>query len=742
VLLIPHITSPIEDDGKHMSEIEILMAGTYNLGFIGLSNYDRIQNFLSWWKDRLYKYCYSAPSSGLFVDQKWVDFLPGFIDDVFILRHPGYNVAYWNLHERKLSYNHGSFSVNNHPIYFFHFSGFLFDDIDRISKYQDRYSLRDFPDLRILFEDYRDSLIQADYLNTKDWPYAFGRFDNGVKIHDVIRSLYNGLKSQGKDFGNPFITEQKESFYNWLNSSVISGNPITNLLDYIYHLRQDVRVTYPDPFGKDLIGFIEWAKNSFRNEYNFDEELIPFKDFKSDKIIRNGIASNVVGIYALKKRRFKKMIADFVWKYGLKYAKLIKKIPYLNNIADRVYYRLAHQRVAQITLSDTVTAVNRILHRSICIEKGIGCNISGYLDTESGVAEAARGIIKAIEVTNIPYVLNNIEQQFYRRNDTSYSNFSTSNPYPINIMHVNADQVPHVAKLLGNNYFEEKYNIGYWFWELSEFPDEWLPSFSFFNEIWVGSDFCLDSISKVSPIPVVKIPPSIVLSPNDNLSREHFGLERDHFVFLTLFDFLSFVERKNPMAVIDAFKIVFSLHKKVTLLIKSTNAVYNEEMFKYLNKKAEGIENIKIMDAYLNKVELHSLINLCDCYISLHRSEGLGLPIAEAMLLGKPVIATGYSGNMDFMNINNSFPVKYSLVEIKNDRGPYKKGNLWAEPDILHAAELMSYVVNKRSEVSVIANRGREDIQRLFKPEVIGNRITNRLKYILNNIIGGQDNEV
>lgn len=731
VVLIPHITSPIDDDGKHINEIDLLMSGAYNLGFLGLSNYKQVRDFLHWWEGRLYKYCFSAPSHGLFVDQKWIDLLPGMIEDVHILRHPGYNVAYWNLHERKISYENGRFSVNGSPLYFFHFSGFIFNNLECISKYQDRFSLNNFPHLSLLFEKYRDLLVQKDYLNTKDWPYSFGKFDNGVPLHDLIRQLYNGLKSNGIDFGNPFSTGHNNSFFNWLNKPVKPGSPVTNLLDYIYYLRPDLQKAFPDHLNSDLAGLVNWARHAFKAEYGFDERLMPFLDYKFKQ--KPALTEIAKSKYSLVGFKVVKKIKELVWKYGLKYAKIIKSIPLLNIIAFRVYTRLASERTS-IDLLRTIDSYSKETNNRLRIgEDNMGINIAGYIDTESGVAEAARGIIRSIKYVNMPYALNNIKQEFYRRNDKTFADFSDKNPYPINLIHVNADQVPHVFQVLGENYFKDRYNIGYWFWELSEFPEEWIPSFSYFNEIWVGSDFCLDSISRVSPVPVVKIPPSVILEDKFSADRDYFGIEPDRFIFLTMFDFLSFIERKNPMAVIEAFRMAFHPGENVTLIVKCTNSSYNEPMLEQLTELGRGL-NVKIIDKYLDKHELNSLINVCDCYISLHRSEGFGLPMAEAMLLGKPVIATAYSGNIEFMNINNSFPVKYSLIEIKENHGPYKKGNVWADPDISHAAELMRYVFQHTDIAAKIAQNGMETIKRLFNPAIIGSKIKERVCHIANKI--------
>jgi glycosyltransferase involved in cell wall biosynthesis len=362
-------------------------------------------------------------------------------------------------------------------------------------------------------------------------------------------------------------------------------------------------------------------------------------------------------------------------------------------------------------------------------ESQIGINIAGYITSESGTGEAVRSNIRAFESAGFPYVLINLETQ-YRQEDKTYSSFSKNNTYKINCIHVNADQVPIFYSQKGDEFFKGKYNIGFWMWELSEFPKEWWPYFNYFHEIWTASSFCVDSLSAVSPIPVVRIPLSIAISRIKDVKRDYFKLPDDRFIFFFMFDMLSYFERKNPLALIEAFKTAFKPTEDVMLVLKFSNAERNPSARDRILKAANGLQ-IKIIDGYLFEDELHALMALSDCYVSLHRSEGFGLPLAEAMYLKKPVIATAYSGNVDFMNINNSFLIKYKMIEIEDDAGPYKKGNIWADPDPLHAAELMRYVYDNREIAQKIGEKGSEDIKSQLSPEMIGKKIRRRIERIL-----------
>ncbi|MEG4115218.1 MULTISPECIES: glycosyltransferase [unclassified Microcoleus] len=358
-----------------------------------------------------------------------------------------------------------------------------------------------------------------------------------------------------------------------------------------------------------------------------------------------------------------------------------------------------------------------------------GMNIAGYINGEFGIGEGVRANIRAAEAAGIPFALNNFTRSPHRKKDTTYQNFSPDNPYPVNLIQVNADEVATFIKHTGSTYFKNKYNIGFWAWELPAFPPEWQPAFNHFHEIWTYSNYCAEAISAVSPIPVIKIMPSIAL-PAPSLNREALNLPKNKFIFLFVFDFSSRIERKNTLATIQAFKQAFGEDNSVLLVIKSSNSHKFLAAQASLNSAIANNSNIKHLDGYLSKNKLNGLLYNCDCYVSLHRCEGFGLTMAEAMFYGKPVIATSYSSNTEFMNVGNSYLVKYKLIPIEKDCGPYKKGNVWAEPDVEHAADLMRHVFNNYREAQQIGAIAAEEIQTLLHPQVTGNKIKKRLEYI------------
>ena len=256
----------------------------------------------------------------------------------------------------------------------------------------------------------------------------------------------------------------------------------------------------------------------------------------------------------------------------------------------------------------------------------------------------------------------------------------------------------------------------------------WHSAFDYYDEIWVPSDFTRESIAAVSPIPVRKITYPFYLNEAEAVpDRKRFGLPDDAFVFLFNFDFLSTTHRKNPAGVIDAFQRAFKIDDKAVLVLKSINWEHDREGRAALGRRAEGA-NVVFLDPHLPGAEVNALFASADSYVSLHRSEGLGLGMAQAMYLGKPVIGTGYSGNLEFMNAENSLLVNFSMTELEEDSGPYERGTHWAAPDVAHAASLMRWVYENRAASQALGARAAQDIRRILDPQKTAREILQRVQ--------------
>lgn len=358
-----------------------------------------------------------------------------------------------------------------------------------------------------------------------------------------------------------------------------------------------------------------------------------------------------------------------------------------------------------------------------------GVNVSGFLTAELGLGEVARNYVQAMRHLGMDLSLQDASFLTNQRKDEkSLSGFSLTNPHPANLMCINAPEVEQFLDKFGQRYMSTRYNIGSWWWEVEEIPQNWQKQFVRFDELWVGTNFIAENFRAVSSIPILTMPP-LVVAKSSKITRTTYDINKTEFVFLFVFDFFSCFQRKNPLAVIEAFKLAFVGKTGVRLIIKSTNGIAFPEQFKLLHQACDH-EQITLLDSYMSKRELCGLIECCDCYVSLHRTEGFGLPIAEAMLMKKPVIVTGWSGNLDFTTPENSLLVQHTFTTNTEDYGPYKIGMRWAEPDIEHAAKLMRVAFEDRDYGKTLGTRGAATISQRYGMNAVSNAIANRLNQI------------
>jgi hypothetical protein len=239
ILLTPHSTSPIEDDGDRPSEIDFLLAGVFNLGFIGLRKAEQTERFLHWWEKRCLELGYAELRSGLFVDQKWTNLVPCYFDSVHVVKDLGCNVAYWNLHERTITRVDGNFLVNHvFPLRFFHFSGIDPQDNSQLSRHCSRHQLSESPDLVALFHDYREQISVMGYEDFKNCPYGFGSFSDGSPVTQIARSSFAISECHFAD-KNPFLTTS--NFYQWARSRGLLGTADTSAKYNLATYKKSVR---------------------------------------------------------------------------------------------------------------------------------------------------------------------------------------------------------------------------------------------------------------------------------------------------------------------------------------------------------------------------------------------------------------------------------------------------------------------------------------------------------------------
>lgn len=383
-----------------------------------------------------------------------------------------------------------------------------------------------------------------------------------------------------------------------------------------------------------------------------------------------------------------------------------------------------------------IETTEELLSRLQQIEPVHGVNVCGYLRTESGVGEAARRYIRALEAASIPVALRDLSAISGNRaqdRTLAVDEAKRQEWFDVNLICVDIDL--HYAALfqLGEAFLEERYNIALWWWEQPAFPLKWADRFAYYDEVWAGSTFIANALAPISPIPIVHMPPALAATGagSRQRGRVRLGLAEDTYMFLFIFDFHSHVERKNPLGVIEAFRCAFGQGpgEDVQLVIKCVNGASNPEALAQMQARAGGYP-ITIYEGYWPAVEIDDLLAACDAYVSLHRSEGEGLPIADAMAVGKPVIATGWSGNMDYMNVSNSYPIAYEMVELRKNVGPYRAGELWAEPSVEHAAQLMREVNEDRQQAQRRGEAAQRTVERDFSLGRSGQRMAKRLRAI------------
>ena len=334
--------------------------------------------------------------------------------------------------------------------------------------------------------------------------------------------------------------------------------------------------------------------------------------------------------------------------------------------------------------------------------KPFGLNIYGFAYGELGIGEDLRMAVECCEAEGIAYHVVNVDAGDARQADLhlkgKVSDGTELPPYNTNLFCLPAfDTVSRVFMQKGAPVFEGYRNIGWWPWELAVFPKAWKPyAFELVDEVWASSQFLYDMYKKATDKPVKLVPLAVSVARMKPYPRKHYVLPEKKFLFLYIFDFNSSVVRKNPMAAVQAFKQAFEpTDDTVGLVLKTMNTKPNNPEWQAFLKECQTDKRIQLITETLDRPEVLGLINACDAYVSLHRAEGFGRTLAEAMLLGKPVIATNYSGNVDFMQNELIHPVEFKLINL--DKAEYQwvyceDNAQWADCENMSAAKQMGKI--------------------------------------------------
>jgi len=649
IVLTPHSTTPLPRDGLLPSEETIRLAGVFNLGFIAVSR--DAGAFLAWWSERLRRECRVEIEAGLFVDQKWIDFVPSYFDHT-VLADDGYNVAYWNLFERDVKLGTHGYEVNGRPLRFFHYSGFNPLVPYRLSKYQageERIRLDEHAVVAYLCSRYATSLLDAGHLDAQAIAYRFGYTAHGTPLdartRRVCRETLDPTERNDREqqpdgamfdaeIPDPFDPATADAFVNWLAAARPAGaeTPISRYVRALYDERPDLAVQFPHLDGIHGVQLLEWLRRKGRAHAEVLPEYVPPP--------------------------------------------------------------LAPPRASAAGLPE-------------------GVNVVGYLHAEDGIGGVARSVLDVLARLGADVSLRACTATSSRQQADLVGGDPLSDvTYDTTIACVNADQFPLLGEQLGDRRPIAATNIAIWAWEVERFPRWMARSAALVDEIWTYSRHAAEAIAQACPVPVhVFSPPVPVIDDLAAIDRGQLGLS-DDFTFFFCFDFASGFERKNPLGVVEAFRRAFAPGEGPRLVIKSVNGPAAPVARARLVAAAEGRADIEVRDGYEAAGRQRALMRACDCYVSLHRAEGYGLTMAEAMAAGRPVIGTAYSGNLEFMTPDNSMLVPYEMVRIPFGCYPYPPDASWAEPSLAAAADAMRQAAADPTASAALGARARADIAR------------------------------
>eukprot|EP00931_Biecheleriopsis_adriatica_P113141 TRINITY_DN8808_c0_g2_i4.p1 TRINITY_DN8808_c0_g2~~TRINITY_DN8808_c0_g2_i4.p1 ORF type:complete len:883 (-),score=116.27 TRINITY_DN8808_c0_g2_i4:416-3064(-) len=667
LVVTPHMTKPLPIDGRKPDERIINAAGQFDFCFVAMARGAISSEMLSWLAERLRYYGLGKTGQEMFLDQSWGTYVTSYFpqSSYLILRDPRYNVGYKNLHYRgaHLRLVENRVLYDSTPVVFMHLAGTLNPkyDIEGISESQNRYTLSDFPNVRPIFETFMDTLVRSHAFQWHHVPYGFDSFSDGTRVHSLIREYYIDMLDplendnvasryfkQRAAYADPFMTEATDSkvpLLTWMLQGMHHGIVLAE--------------------GSSWLPEIAWRV--FRKRRAELSKHFP-KAFGQD-------------LARLRKWFFEKGIQE----------------ERLNELETRLRQEAkAHESKGNVELAR-------------------GVNVVAWLHKVFGVGEAGRLVLKALQKADVPAAGILIPGLAEKKSlPDRMHNITKSAPFYFNIVVANAPETHFITDLYLQSEWKTHYNIGFWLWEQELLPEKHVKNMDIYHEIWAGSEYARSAFVNSrgydhrKPVITMQQPFFIELSEY-KADRNRFNFPQHAKVFLVMFDFLSVFERKNPIAAVKAFRTAFGKlddASKVLLVVKClvpSNSAFKEDYSK-LREAAKGGMNIRFMTEVLSEQGIKSLMASVDVIVSLHRAEGTGLHLLEMMMLGKPVIATNYSGNLDFMSwLPPEFQfmlIKWKYIRIselnisKYQRDVYDVQQRWAEPDEDAAADAMQRIVD------------------------------------------------
>lgn len=513
--------------------------------------------------------------------------------------------------------------------------------------------------------------------------YAWDRFADGTPVLWLLRELYS------RDYRLRFAC-QRDPFAHaerFLQETNWTGDehpvPLTAPMMQLYHARDDLERMFPELAGDARMAFVQWYLANAGAEYGLPEAyLAPVRAAYETRAAQLAEA-------AVDRRTFGQKVTD-------KLGRVLGRAPRTPAVQKPEFPK--------------------------------GVNICGFVQGDFGLGHSARILAQDLASAGVPFTMVNYEVPGHTCNSHDWDEkISDRFLYNTNVFVMSPESIRLFVEDVAPDAVKNHYNIGYFYWELPEFPDEWVPGLDLMDEIWTASEFTRAAFAQKTKKPIYILPGSIAETREEGLRRADFGLPEDRFLFLVMYDIQSVAQRKNPQGAVRAFEEAFGAREDVGLVLK-VNPPRDWDGQDETLEALRGRKNVYLLAETYSKPRLNALVYLCDALVSLHRSEGFGMCPAEAMYWGKPAVLTDWSGNQVYMTPDNCCPVPCEVVALTQDYGPYKKGCHWAEPDVHAAAGYLKRLVEDPAYARTVAEKGRQTIHADFSVEAVGKRLRARLQ--------------
>ncbi len=693
-VLVTRVSDDVPDDGLEPSLQQLDRAGRIDPAILAVDGSGSCRELLEWWNEHVEQTLGSLDAFTVGARPEDRPWLARFLElaparfSTGVLEDPGSNLSLWNLHHHALHVSAEAVTVDDgEPLRFLNLAGFDPDRPYRLAANASRARVSRSPALRRLVERYAGELREAGWRDTDHRGEVGRRLSDELVYDDSLRATYSRALALGEGFEDLFSEQGTRAFLLWLDGPAPRGGAY-GINRYVFHRvsreRPDVLRTFPDLDGEDGPRYVAWCW-----AFGRDELAIP------DRFMPPAPAG------------FRRPPAR----------------PAAKPSGESAPPSPAPSPPAPPPADAPASG------------EDIAVRLTGYLGHTLGLGAAARGYVQAlgsaaVPVSTVTVPLHHLALPVKLEDaygEHAFEDLVQHGGHGFEIVAVNADELPSFVERLGEDYFEGP-RIGIWGWETNTIPPRWQRAFALVQEVWVYSRFMAQNIGAVAPVPVVALPPP-VQRPAEPAEPNRLGVP-DGFLFLFVFDYLSTVQRKNPVGLVEAFREAFAPGEGPQLLIKTINGPLRPLSEEEVLWAADGRQDIHVIDRSLTGDELNGLMAACDCYVSLHRAEGFGLTLAEAMAIGKPAIATGYSGNVDFMNEHNSYLVDYAIGRVGPECEIYPPEGEWADPSVEHAAQRMREVYEDPAEAVRRGQRAARDVALKLSPEATGAAMRARLSQL------------